>query len=256
LLQQKPQLNDYFLYLKIQAGGDETKWKTLIDDAFNYIFARVDIAKQQVVVAEFEYMDKLIEWLKDNTESKLDGIPDFEEGFSFDSFDVPLDDAIQTFKQDANEKNQKLMKQIMALVKPEEEEEDVDYDLEWLANEKSEVEHALIWSAEDGQRVGAESDAYQSVAKFFNNEEDVDGHGFTIVPAMGGAYKIIISLKDLEEVYKTNDDWNSGYNDLNSYIKYKYDAPYYGFSGFDKEAYNERLSELLHEALSDLSVAK
>lgn len=269
LLAKKPQLNDYFMYLKSVAGGDEKKWKGLIDDTFNFEFNRVDVNKGEVVVKEFGDISQMIEWLKENTESKLDEVPDLDDMTTHWEFNVSQRDALEYFKNDADKEAEELMKQIIAALeaqqdKPakseddddeDEDYDDEDHDAEWACDQSDEVDNALRWSAEDGLRSGAEGEAYKSVTNFFKREQDHDKNGFVTDATYGGGWHITISLKDLEALYKSKDDpddWHNGYDDLPNHINYRYSAPYNGYSDFDESAYNERLKEMLKEALDGL----
>lgn len=264
LLAKKPQLNDYFMYLKAQAGGDEKKWKKAIDDTFNFEFNRVDVNKGEVVVKEFGDISQMIEWLKEETDSKLDQIPDFDDMEHFDSH-LDLDDALGHFRNDADKENEALMDQIIAaleanLEKPEGEEGEGDDDYEdhdaaWACEQDDEVENAVRWSADDGWRMGSEGAAYKHVLHFFKQEPDHDNNGFMTDATYGGGWYIKITLKDLEALYKSIDDptdWAQGYQEIPKYINYKYDPPYNGHSEFDDDAYNERLKEMLQDALNNL----
>jgi hypothetical protein len=259
LLAKKPQLNDYFMYLKALAGGDEKKWKKAIDDTFNFEFNRVDVNKGEVVVKEFGDIQQLIDWLKEETDSKLDQLPDFDNMESFD-FHMNLDDALSHFKNDADKENEALMDQIIAALegnteKDDEDEDYDDHDVAWACEQDDEVENAVRWSADDGWRSGSEGAAYKHVLHFFKQESDHDGNGFMTDATYGGGWYIKITLKDLEELYKSIDDstdWANGYQEISKYINYKYDQPYGGHSEFDDDAYNERLKEMLGDVLNGL----
>ena len=253
LLTLKPQLDDYFEFMKQKAGGDEAKWKELIDDAVNFKFTRIDVNQQQAIIKEFQDMNDLITWLKEETQSKLEEIPDFEDMPNWD-FNTNIRDGLETFKHSADKEAEELMNQIIVALEAgsEDEEDEEDHDIEWAAEQNDEVHTALIIAAEDGMRTGAESDAYDHVLKYLKDQEDYEEHGFFIRATYGGGYMIVIGLKDLEKLYKSNDDWHGGYHSFTDFIIYKYDAPYNGYSGFDDHSYNERLVELLNDALANI----
>lgn len=256
LLAEKPQLNDYFTYLKTIAGNNEKKWKELIDDAFGFDFTRIDIPNQTIIVKEFGDISQMIEWLKDNTESKLDEIPDLDGMENHDDYQIDLDNAIDHFENYANKNNEQLMEKIIAEIEKENEDEDDDeeHDLKWACEKNDEVRNAIRWSCEDGWRSGSEGERFNHVSKFFKKEEDHNSLGFITDASYGGGWYIYISMKDLEALYKSQiqddpDYWTDNYNNLSNHIEYHYEAPYNGYNDFDKEHYNERLKEMLEEVL-------
>jgi hypothetical protein len=78
--------------------------------------------------------------------------------------------------------------------------------------------------------------------------DNVNKNGFFCRAAMGGSWYIDIGLTDLGKLYAQyyRDDSDKPYR-FTDLIKYKYSQPYNGFSGFDENAYNERLSDLFYE---------
>lgn len=262
LLKKKPQLDDFFMYLREQAGGDEKKWKAAMDDTFNFEFARIDVNAQEVVVKEFGDISQMIEWLKENTESKLDEVPDFDEMGDFD-FHVSHRDALGHFKNNADKEAEALMDEIIKALEAkegdkdddDEDYDDEDHDVAWACEQDDDVSNAIDWSCGDGWRSGSEGAAFKHVAEFFKREQDHDGNGFWTDATYGGGWNIRIGLKDLEKLYKSKDDptdWNNSYQDIPNHINFRYSPPYNGHSDFDEDAYNERLKEMLEDALKNL----
>jgi hypothetical protein len=252
VLSKKPYINDYMLYLEKISNGDMNKFKSLLDDTFNFKFTRIDPETKVVVLKEFEYLSPLIDWLKEETPSKLDNVHDFESFDHYDSFNVDTKEALQIFDDNADEKTQELMAQVLKTIKNNKEDEDFDMDdVEQAVEDNDELESALSRAAEDGYRMGYESDAYDHITKHFKNEQDEDENGFIIRAGFGGSWRIEISMKDLAELYRKQDGDVTITND----IVYKYKQPYHGYSGFDKEGYNEYLRDQLHEVLHNLQKA-
>lgn len=248
VLAVKPHINDFFKYLNFLSGNNPNVMKSKLEDVMGFEFEKIE--EKSMIVKSFEHLSPMIEWLKENTESSLDEVPDFEEGFSMDwDFNTSTQDAIRIFNDDADEKSQKAMEQIIdQLKKDEEEDEDVDYDVEWAAEKNEEIANALRFAAEDGYRYGSEQDAWDHVTKYFKNEEDKDKNGFICRAGMGGSWYIEIGLADLGKLYAQyyRDEADNPYR-FTDLIKYKYSQPYNGYSGFDESAYNERLIDLLGE---------
>jgi hypothetical protein len=260
VLAAKPYIQSYFDYLKHTAGNDPEKFKEKIGEALGFKFDSVDMAKQNVILKKFDDIDKMTQFLQNETGSDVKELPDFDNMHDWDH-DVDTEDAIRTFENEADSKNQALMDEIIKLlggdveIKTDDDDEDYeeDHDVSWAANENDSVNSALLHSASDGYRIGAESDAYKSVQSFMSNEKDENGHGFYLEMPDKHHYTIEISMKDLEALYKAN-DWE--YENFADEIVFKYEAPYNGFSGFDDEGYNERLGEMLADAKDEIASEK
>jgi hypothetical protein len=128
VLSKKPYINDYMLYLEKISNGDINKFKSLLDNTFNFKFTRIDPETKVVVLKEFEHLSPLIDWLKEETPSKLDSVHDFDNFDHYDHFDVDTKEALQIFDDNADEKTQELMAQILKIIKNNKEDEDFDMD--------------------------------------------------------------------------------------------------------------------------------
>jgi hypothetical protein len=242
LLKQKPQLADYFLSLNKIAKGDPVQWKKEIDYAFNFTFD--SLAPPYMIVKKAEHMEDLIDWLKDETRSSLDQIPDFQDGFYDQQYDVSNSE-IRDYYRYASQANKNLIKKLI-LKKIEdsgEDRDDIDDELAWALDNYQELADVLMLAVEDGLRSGEVADAYDTVKKFLRNETDQNGHGFMIQELEGGAYQIIISFEDLQKILEELGD-DSPFTD---FIYFKYNAPYNGYYGFSQDVFNERLGETLHD---------
>jgi len=249
ILQRKPYILDYFDFLKNKSKGDPEAVKKLIDDDFGFEFEKIDFGNGFAKVKSWDDFQDMITWLKNDTQSDMKEVPDFEDGFMDWHFNTDTRSAIDTFGYSASPENEKLMEEIIELMKAgEPEDEDSDYDIEWAAENNYEVSRALRFSAEDGMRIGAEGDALQHVTKYFGKE--VDDNGFEMVRMSGGNWELRISLSNLSKLH--GDMAGSG-ESLGNMVKFDYKAPYHGYSGFDDDVYNERLSEMLGEVKDSLS---
>ena len=239
VLKAKPYIQSYFDFLKFKAQTDPAAAKKHLDDDFGYEFESVDFNKGTAKVKSWDDMPGMITWLKDETKSELKAVPDFEEDFMDWDFDVGTREAIDTYGYSADKRSKALMSEIIEKMKTKlgSEDEDEDYDVAWAAENEDGVADALRFAAEDGMRYGAEDHAYKDVVRALVGKSDENGFDMYQIEHK---WELYISLADLAKLH------NSGEN-LTSLIDFKYSAPYNGYDGFDDEAYNERLRELLGE---------
>lgn len=249
ILQHKPYILDYFDFLKNKSKGDPEAVKKLIDNDFGFEFEKIDFGNGFAKVKSWDDFQNMITWLKDDTQSDLKQVPDFEDGFMDWDFNTDTKSAIDTFGYSASPENEKLMEEIIELMKGQElEDEDTEYDIEWAADNNDEVSQALRFAADDGSRIGAEGEAWKHVTGFFDKE--VDDNGFEMVRMSGGNWELRIDLKNLSRLHGEMAGSGESFENI---VKFDYKAPYHGYSGFDDDAYNERLSELLGEVKDGLA---
>lgn len=250
VLQHKPYILDYFDFLKNKSKGDPEAVKKIIDSDFGFEFEKIDFGNGFAKVKSWDDFQNMMTWLKDDTQSDMKEVPNFEDGFMDWDFNIDTRSAIDSFGYSASPQNEKLMEEVIELLKHQIEnfDEDEDYDINWAAEQNDDVAQALRFAAEDGMRAGAEGEAWQHIINYFHKE--VDDNGFEIVRMPGGNWELRIGLKALSELH--GQMAGSG-ESLSSMVKFDYKAPYNGYSGFDDEVYNERLSELLGEAKDSLT---
>ena len=246
ILHRKPYILDYFDFLKNKSKGDPDAVKKLIDSDFGFEFEKIDFGNGFAKVKSWDDFQNMITWLKDETQSDMKQVPDFEDGFEIYGTDTKS--AIDTFGYSASPENEKMMEEIIELMKAQEpEDESIEYDIEWAVENSNEVSQALRFAAEDGMRVGAENEAWNHIVKYFDKE--VNDNGFEMVRMSGGSWELRIGLKELSKLH--GDIAGSG-ESLGNMVKFDYEAPYHGYNGFDDDAYNERLGEMLGEVKDGL----
>ena len=130
----------------------------------------------------------------------------------------------------------------------DEEDEDEDEDLslyEKLRKEDGEIKSSVQHAISDGMTSGAEGEAFNDVKKSLESP-DSNGFYFQLWVSSKDEHQLRISLTDLATLY------NSGTTNPKEAVEIDYSPPHYGYSDFDKEAFNERLADLLHDLAKDL----
>jgi hypothetical protein len=246
VLKVKPYITNFIESLKQRAKGDPQLVKKELEETFSTNFEKVDFSNGFIKVKKWDDMHEMIEWLKENTQSKLKEVPDFDAMLDDWHFSTSVSDAIEVFKYSANKENHRYFDEMIELLKVKlgEDDDEEDYDVRWAVENNDEIEKALTWAADEGYRVGAESDAYNSVIKSLDHDTD-ENVGCMLYQMSGGSWEMRLPLQSLEKTYREYGD--SG-EDLISNVEFTYSSPYNGYSGFDDDIYNERLSELLSDA--------
>lgn len=253
----KPHLVSWSKYVVYKNGGKIENIKEYVQKELGEPIDAIE--GQTVICKEFEQIEVMIKWLKKNTSSKLNSVPNFEDFNEIFDYYPDLRDTINCF-DDANQENKELAKKIIEKIKQEhlkdqEESEYEDYDLEWAAKQNDDFESALRQAASDGYRAGAESEALDHVFNEFYNMEDEDENGFFTSPKDKTKkfqdWRITISLDDLGKIIEQDTG-----EVLTYYMTFEYRPPYNGYSGFDKDVYNEYLKEKLLEAFPEFEKDK
>jgi len=129
------------------------------------------------------------------------------------------------------------------MVKVAEEEGDEVEDAAQAFDENDTVRSAVEGAFHDAYQSGAEKDAWDRLKSLMDSPEDE--YGFW-VDMDNHPYRLMISVEGLNRMGRLDDQ---EYRDLKDMIKsnelFKFEEPYGGFDGFDKEGFLDNAKELL-----------
>lgn len=220
VLAAKPHILDFIKAMNYHYDNDVEKVTKRIQEMLEFTIESVE--EKVIVVQTWGDFQEMIDWLKDETGSKLNNVPDFEDIASFENQGIDSKEAIEIFNNSANKENKSKVKQMG--------------DFDELSDDDSFTD-VLQQAADEGYMIGNQNDAYKHVTNYLNGLEDRDKLGFYLEDYDQGVWKLEIPIQNINRA-----------KDVTSLkeVVFKYYPPdnYYGF---DEDAYNERLSELLHE---------
>jgi hypothetical protein len=124
------------------------------------------------------------------------------------------------------------------------EDEDEDMSFEEKLEKYEELGDAIRHAGQDGAVYGSEAEAYKYVQKQLSGATE---NGFW-VDFTKHPYSIRTSTKNVKSLWSDSDNQSEiESNGLSALYDFEYSHPYNGYSAFDKNAFNERLSELLSD---------
>lgn len=226
---QKPYIGDFFEYA---IANDMSS----ITDMIGLVNLNYDPKSQEFIIETYQDLESLIEDFPNRkgnrTRNAFSHYLNYEN-FMDNYYGTPdLHDIISDISQD----NLNLLKQYFG--------DDLDErELKELIPEDSDIEGAIERAYHDGMTIGAETEAYKSVAKTL---KEGNRHGFYI-DITKHPFELKISKNNLKDL--TMKEHDGQHFDVWDDIYFYYDPPYYGFTDFDREAFNERLRNELEEIM-------
>jgi hypothetical protein len=248
VLKVKPHINDFAKYMQILHKDNPNIIKEKAEEILGTEIK--EVRPTEILIAELEWITDLIEWLRHNTNSKLEEVPDLEgfQNFMVDrSFSTR--EIEETFENEADAKSKEMVKEIIQEIKEDNPNEDEDeVDLEWALRTEESLEDKFRLAMSNAEESGTQDDAIESVSKHFNNEYDENFKAFhTQRSETTKKWEVTISYNELGKYYSTADENGN----LLSEAEFKYSPPYNGYFGFSKEIYNEILREQLSEFINE-----
>lgn len=226
ILKVKPYILDLMKGLESHYEGDKNSLEKRIERMLPIEIKRIE--GNEAVVEEWESLEEMLNWLKENTYDKNLEIPDLEN-MQFEFYDADKKEIIDHFEDFADKDNKvKIQKLIKNHRFP---------NIEKLIDENDEIRNALERASSEALSVGAFDDAYNSISKYLDGEQDREKIGFYLEKFDNHKWKMVIRIEDLIK------QKNISIQD----IQFVYHIPYNGYYGFSEKVYNERLSDELNE---------
>lgn len=194
----------------------------------------ISLEGREVVLATYEDIDDLKDLVSGHAFGWWFG--DDRDRSVWGGFDVRWTDA----EEYADEELEELM------VKVAEEEGDEAEDAGEAFENNDTVQNAIVTAYQDAYQAGAEKDAWDRFKSLMESPEDM--YGFW-VDMDRHPYRLMISVEDLNKALQ----WDHQDIDKEGHLVYqikdkelfKFEEPYGGFSGFDKDAFLETAKDLL-----------
>ncbi len=267
--------NDALCY---NGSGDRENIDSVIDRSgvsiqmWNYFFEKfkTEIASQikrhnkEIKIEIKESSIKLSGYLDsfaDHFGDKWEFVNDFVNGGGFDFFDFDVSWR-EIELSDISDKN---INKIKTIIKDKYGKdfdiEEYDYDelKELIKQDFDEIKDSILSAYRDGYRSGAEGECYKDIRNAITDsgwKEEIDGQfTYTFDNAHGGITSLALMWSGgFDLLFQDNDDY--AIDEDTKIFKIELDEPHYGWSGFDEEGMNERLSEMLDEYMPDTDEEK
>jgi hypothetical protein len=260
LIKKKPYLNKPFKYLISTARSNDEILKALEDIFPDTGFRRVEDkgGSKEIIFEEFDDMAELSSYLRGYKKS-IDDFSWLENPWQYfdDDYGYTTSGIESALDYHVNSENKKLLEKYFEKVdklnsKDEDEDEDDEYEesLFEKIDQDDDLRSAFGSAYEDGATAGAEAEAWKDVKYQLGSEDE---RGFYVKMDQWPA-TLRISMNDLEKIHAdyTLADEVYGFGDLVDLMDLSYSAPYHGYSEFDDDSFNERLKELVEDAMDGL----
>jgi hypothetical protein len=203
----------------------------LVGDVLNARIKRV--SKNTITIDEYESWKDLYEELKNSDVEDFSWLEDPVDMFWSD-YHPPVHDILDHVSEDNKEKITKYLKAVAGY-----SDEDSLAD---AASEDDDINSALMHAYKDGEIYGTEAEALKDVKKQLDSPTD---NGFYI-DFSRHPYALKITKEAARGLLDRRMD-EIEQNGLLSLLDFSYSQPYNGYSDFDSNIFNDRLSELLSE---------
>ncbi len=239
--------NNFNNILKLFSQNDYESAKDYVENELNahasIAIDNVDFNTGIIGIQKFGDFYEMIEWLDENTKSQVKNIKNMDDMMYWD-FNISLEQSIDDFKYYANKENEALMDKIIDIEVAKEDEdigdEDIEVDVNYIADNNRNVSWSLQRASEEAYRQGTEANFYKKVIKDFDGKESGE---FYLNKSENGTWELLLSLSKLQD--------EEFLEELNlSSLEFAFDNDRDDYTEFDKITYNEKLKEELMDIIA------
>ena len=236
LLEQKPYLNDFFGYL-IENNR--------IEDIGTMIGAsdlKYDKKKDEFIIRQYGEASEMKELVREKRHSNESGDFTYYLGDEMYDWDTGPVDVRQLVRDSLTEEIEARLTAHFEKALGDEFEDD---DLDDMVEEDDDVADAFRHAHSDGVIAGTQNEAWRHISQTLQSGDE---NGFYInMDSKEHPFELRISKENLRSFFKEAQEDIEYQDDITQLVDFDYTPPYYGYSDFDEEAFQERLDDLLHE---------